>query len=117
MATCLCCISVFYTQSTLDVFFFSKRRAAEGSAMMDWSAAVGPSDLGAGSTGVAARHRRAVDHRAAGIERDRQPPAVHGVAALGQRDAADQLGRASCRERVCPYVSISVVAVSLTQKN
>src|SRR3546814_13467497 len=28
----------------------------------------------------------------------------------------DQIGRASCRERVCPYVSISVVAVSLKQK-
>src|SRR3546814_20252088 len=27
-----------------------------------------------------------------------------------------QIGRASCRERVCQYVSISVVAVSLTQK-
>src|SRR3546814_15619062 len=25
----------------------------------------------------------------------------------------DQIGRASCRERVCQYVSISVVAVSL----
>src|SRR3546814_17142420 len=28
-----------------------------------------------------------------------------------------QIGRASCRERVCQYVKISVVAVSLTQKN
>src|SRR3546814_17468456 len=28
-----------------------------------------------------------------------------------------QIGRASCRERVCQYVSISVVAVSLTKKN
>src|SRR3546814_11433087 len=26
-----------------------------------------------------------------------------------------QIGRASCRERVCQYVSISVVAVSLTK--
>src|SRR3546814_15925835 len=29
----------------------------------------------------------------------------------------DQIGRASCRDRVCPYVSISVVAVSLKKKN
>src|SRR3546814_17150036 len=29
---------------------------------------------------------------------------------------AVQIGRASCRERVCQYVSISVVAVSLTKK-
>src|SRR3546814_16656442 len=27
-----------------------------------------------------------------------------------------QIGRASCRERVCPYVSISVVAVNLKKK-
>src|SRR3546814_18465094 len=38
-----------------------------------------------------------------------------------QRDATlempRQIGRASCRERVCQYVSISVVAVSLKTKN
>src|SRR3546814_15845231 len=28
-----------------------------------------------------------------------------------------EIGRASCRERVCQYVSISVVAVSLKKKN
>src|SRR3546814_17840755 len=28
----------------------------------------------------------------------------------------DEIGRASCRERVCQYVSISVVAASLKQK-
>src|SRR3546814_4102849 len=28
----------------------------------------------------------------------------------------DNIGRASCRERVCPYVSISVVAASLKKK-
>src|SRR3546814_14161601 len=31
-------------------------------------------------------------------------------------DHAEQIGRASCRERVCQYVSISVVAVSLKKK-
>src|SRR3546814_13822938 len=30
--------------------------------------------------------------------------------------AEDQIGRASCRERVCQYGSISVVAVSLKKK-
>src|SRR3546814_11274868 len=29
---------------------------------------------------------------------------------------ADQIGRVSCRERVCQYVSISVVAVALKKK-
>src|SRR3546814_12726964 len=41
---------------------------------------------------------------------------------LGSRVAqphqlGDEIGRASCRERVCQYVSISVVAVSLKKTN
>src|SRR3546814_18128168 len=34
-----------------------------------------------------------------------------------QRGAGVQIGRASCRESVCQYVSISGVAVSLKKKN
>src|SRR3546814_19327297 len=33
-----------------------------------------------------------------------------------QPQARREIGRASCRERVCPYVSISVVAVSFKKK-
>src|SRR3546814_16346574 len=33
-----------------------------------------------------------------------------------QQPLADKIGRASCRERVCQYVKISVVAVSLKKK-
>src|SRR3546814_17360503 len=33
------------------------------------------------------------------------------------RAGVPPIGRASCRERVCPYVSISVVAVSLKKKD
>src|SRR3546814_14577136 len=33
-----------------------------------------------------------------------------------RRDLPDEIGRASCRERVCQYVSISVVAVTLKKK-
>src|SRR3546814_13215150 len=37
---------------------------------------------------------------------------------ISQRNAGgEESGRASCRERVCQYVSISVVAVSLKNKN
>src|SRR3546814_21034401 len=36
--------------------------------------------------------------------------------AAPQNAALAEIGRASCRERVCQYVSISVVAVSFTQK-
>src|SRR3546814_11427753 len=35
----------------------------------------------------------------------------------GDREAAAKIGRASCRERVCPCVSIAVVAGTLTKKN
>src|SRR3546814_14391957 len=37
------------------------------------------------------------------------------MAQLKLSPRADQIGRASCRERVCQYVTISVVAVYLTQ--
>src|SRR3546814_12488786 len=36
--------------------------------------------------------------------------------ALNQWYEAGQIGRASCRARVCQYVKLSVVAVSLTKK-
>src|SRR3546814_12546154 len=39
---------------------------------------------------------------------------VEALARLGVEHAAE-IGRASCRERVCQYVSISVVAVSLNK--
>src|SRR3546814_12327385 len=35
---------------------------------------------------------------------------------FGRLMHADQIGRASCRERVCQYVEFSVVAVSLKKK-
>src|SRR3546814_11261973 len=40
-----------------------------------------------------------------------------GAEEVRRRRVGEEIGRASCRERVCQYVSISVVAVSLkTQK-
>src|SRR3546814_19046733 len=48
-----------------------------------------------------------------GVERfillARQGPPAARVARI---DATDEIGRASCRERVCQYVAISVVGVS-----
>src|SRR3546814_12477000 len=54
----------------------------------------------------------------------RPPPAAHRDGKRRAHAAGSlcwllfvrQIGRASCRERVCPYVSISVVAVALKQK-
>src|SRR3546814_17075015 len=44
---------------------------------------------------------------------------VDGLIIIGQSDQSqvlDQIGRESCRERVCQYVSISVVGVTLKTK-
>src|SRR3546814_20803342 len=38
-------------------------------------------------------------------------------AELAERVVGGEIGRAACRERVCQYVEISVVAVSLKKKN
>src|SRR3546814_8010906 len=44
------------------------------------------------------------------------PPPRWGRVGVGVGRVAMQIGRASCRERVCQYVSISVVAVSYKKK-
>src|SRR3546814_19181006 len=91
----------------------------------DWSSDVCSSDLESGeSFGERRDQDQDRDRRAgAGLHLDRvdrhrevdnQPGGdaarrtEHGLAAL---DA--EIGRASCRDRVCPYVYISLVAVSL----
>src|SRR3546814_15945296 len=60
------------------------------------------------------RHRPAVA-RAQGTDRAREllQPDLGGEL---RHFAVDEIGRASCRERVCQYVYISVVAVSLKKK-
>src|SRR3546814_18183608 len=55
------------------------------------------------------------------VSADRSPctaPAPRNSKVLRKAPAKSfKIGRASCRERVCQYVSISVVAVSLKKKN
>src|SRR3546814_15317785 len=94
----------------------------------DWSSDVCSSDLPglAAELGVDRLDRLAVALRAAvaaalaGRLVDDDPGGAHLLlAALAQPAGlvgALQIGRASCRERVCQSVSISVVAVSLTKK-
>src|SRR3546814_12317091 len=93
----------------------------------DWSSDVCSSDLGAirrhlsrrrsrarsGGAGLAARtvQVRALQEGAV-EERAARPP--HRRTRADRRDG--EIGRASCRERVGPYVSISVGAVSLKKK-
>src|SRR3546814_11865925 len=87
----------------------------------DWSSDVCSSDL----YGVAARLRAEREPRidafrelgAVEIDAPLPPEPADNTYQYGGRfpDPA-QLGRASCRERVCQYVYISVVAVSLKKK-
>src|SRR3546814_17557782 len=96
----------------------------------DWSSDVCSSDLG---RFVTARTKGLNLHRYAYAGSVRifdaaQPPQFAIIEAVGiarvrgeLRDRAvargiGKIGRASCRERVCQYVSISVVAVSLKQQ-
>src|SRR3546814_8261528 len=97
------------------MIFCFKQKTAYEMRISDWSSDVCSSDLlsfryreGAGDAplGTAlhriavrpARRAAPVDRRAPAVEVDHQPPAAQIVAALAQ------IGRASCRERVCQYV-------------
>src|SRR3546814_19518713 len=96
----------------------------------DWSSVVCSSDL--------KDHRQRPGHGEPVGVADADPPRQHGLLdevvgghgegegdrdddrAAGEPDlvpvAGDQIGRASCRERVCQYVYILVVAESLNKK-
>src|SRR3546814_21030525 len=109
------------------IVFFFKQKTAYEMRISDWSSDVCSSDLldscvrrsrarpgsaiaalGAVEQFLVGQHQRhhRFDHRhAANAD-------AGVVAALGH----DEIGRASCRERVCHYVSISGVAVSLKKK-
>src|SRR3546814_16083160 len=94
----------------------------------DWSSDVCSSDLPAARR-RADRDRLHLGHRRGHVgDRRERRDALDRVVARDDRgqpeigiggDGRDMLeiGRASCRERVCQYVSISVVAVSLKKKH
>src|SRR3546814_16493458 len=91
----------------------------------DWSSDVCSSDLGLPRSGGAVGRGAARPDIRATTSRtsarcgshmlDRSGPAADAGAAESGSDR-EAIGRESCRERVCQYVSISVVAVALKQK-
>src|SRR3546814_20737260 len=85
----------------------------------DWSSDVFSSDL-VPPTGRRTRpHSRGDLGAALGTRAARRPPpgrAGRPGDPTRLRLPRGEIGRASCRERVCQYVSISVVAVSLNKK-
>src|SRR3546814_6567426 len=102
----MCVIFDFYLKSLLSgrcsrafFFFFFKQKTAYAMRISDWSSDVCSSDLAA---------RIAAVDRSVGL--DEVIVAAEFGGAMHRRDdsrrhlLADQLGRASCRERVCQYV-------------
>src|SRR3546814_20458610 len=93
----------------------------------DWSSDVCSSDLVAPDDGAVAEDRLLLrrigvpnrlgdQHHEGRIGMARDAEIVLHLVELRGVDG-HEIGRASCRERVCQYVSISVVAVSFKKKN
>src|SRR3546814_3548744 len=94
----ICCFFLF--------FFFFKQKTAYEMRISDWSSDVCSSDLGCASSAKSCRARCASCGRSG---RPGTPPPVdvaHLATGpdLGLAVEMQQIGRASCRERVCQYV-------------
>src|SRR3546814_6074296 len=98
------------------VVFFFKQKTAYEMRISDWSSDVCSSDLQLGqSFRKMAWHTQFVDaddagNVAAAINDNTRAEFIESLANPGGV-VQDKIGRASCRERVCQYVYISVVAV------
>src|SRR3546814_7617569 len=88
------------------VFFFKQKTAYE-MRISDWSSDVCSSDLALPAAPGVEAGKADGAQRCDGQPENGNPQAVH-VAALGAddgcRDIGDEIGRASCRDRVCQYV-------------
>src|SRR3546814_8585533 len=103
-------VSVLLTTWGGGVVFFYNQKTAYEMRISDWSSDVCSSDLG-GAADYQEKLRAChviVDHeeRAALIREG-----AHKVAADAGLTLVEEIGRASCRERVCQYASISGVPV------
>src|SRR3546814_9685747 len=108
-------VTIRLSQDACDrfVFFFFKRKTAYDMRISDWRSDVCSSDLGAyladAGTPPRAAPPKAIIVPHAGYV-DSGAVAARAYAALGE------IGRASCRERVCQYVYNPVAAVELKKK-
>src|SRR3546814_7778329 len=112
-----------FVMVTLWLFFFKQKTAYE-MRIRDWSSDVCSSDLAARRPAfgaeVGSAEQELARHRnrrllVVGEARAGGDLYVVGHVPIGfaeQRPRARQIGRASCRARVCQYVTLSVVAVS-----
>src|SRR3546814_2967976 len=98
-------VCIFSSMSLyLYYFFFFKQKTAYEMRISDWSSDVCSSDL-AGATGDFARSLQA-QHRLLRTERSHYPAMFRAAYTRYPRIPAGtlEIGRASCRERVCQYV-------------
>src|SRR3546814_16230833 len=98
-------------------FFFFKQKTAYEMRISDWSSDVCSSDLVAWDEAFPDQpHVRMLDGTDQTLNRGGK---LSPMAKRGTRLVAGlpETGRASCRERVCQYVSISVVDESVTKHN
>src|SRR3546814_10683274 len=92
------------------VLLYFSQKTADEMRISGWSSDVCSSDLAA--LPRRRRHRRPAGDPHLPEPSNSPPPAATPLAARPPRTSTE-LGSASCRDRVCQYVSISVVAVSL----
>src|SRR3546814_6307598 len=111
-------------------FFFCKQKTAYEMRISDWSSDVCSSDLRINNPWMIGALLSSGALAATGVLEGRMPGWIFAVGqiligySIGARFRRDivralprvEIGRASCRERVCQYESLSVVAVSLTKK-
>src|SRR3546814_17587036 len=84
----------------------------------DWSSDVCSSDLMSEPSAYTPFLRRFTNERSREIqEAERLYAWVKAHQGAFAETKVTEIGRASCRERTCKYVSISVFAVSLTKQN
>src|SRR3546814_9453674 len=99
-----------FSRSRLCWLFFFKQKTAYEMRISDWSSDVCSSDLDE-NLHVGEQYLAALEmvEQAARRRDQHVDPAIEPLLLLGKGDAADQerhgeIGRASCRERVCQYV-------------
>src|SRR3546814_4920205 len=96
---------------SVDVIFFFKQKTAYEMRISDWSSDVCSSDLRTLEVDDAIGYGAGVTVFSLNLPADGAPASrgngVHVAFEVERRDAVDaffQIGRASCRERVCQYV-------------
>src|SRR3546814_6536815 len=102
-----CCVRInvssilFLVVCCLVLFFFFKQKTAYEMRISDWSSDVCSSDL---QRQVAFRAQRLEIADLEALDKDRRGAAAIAILIEDREQRRLEIGRASCRERVCQYV-------------